>query len=67
MTGRDAERGAPAEMEEGREAREVGDREASGTLASGQDSWDGHLDGAGSVGWTAMQLRGHTPSGATGM
>lgn len=32
VTGRDAERGAPAEVEE------VGDREASGTLASGQDT-----------------------------
>lgn len=61
MTGRDAERGAPAEVEE------VGDREASGTLASGQDSWDGHLDEVGSVGRTAMQLGGHTPCGAAGM
>lgn len=67
MTGRDAECGAPAEVEEGREAREVGDREASGTLALGQDSWDGHLDEVGSVGWTAMQLGGHTPCGAAGM
>ena len=35
VTGCDAERGAPAAVEEVREAREVGDREASGTLATG--------------------------------
>lgn len=58
VTGCDAEPGAPATVEEGQEAREVGDR---GKWESGdrdQDDGDGHLDGAGSVGWTAMDILG---------
>ena len=59
MTGRDGEPGAPAVVEEGREAREVGDREASGSLAIGTKTRGmDTLTGRGPWAGTAMDILG---------